>query len=184
MTDPDRTAVLVTTRLVRRGRAEEFERWAERHDAAIRASPGVLGTVRLDQPGGFAHFVQRFASEEEARRWSEGPERASLTAEASAFSAEHRQCATGMSVSLRLPSEAAVPNWKNWLATWACAYPVSLVLNYLLEALPITLPKFVQVGIISGALIAVLTWFVLPRVRGVLRPWLLACDEGLRKEPG
>lgn len=186
MNDSDTTATLVNTRLVRADAGDRFDRWADRLAETLRSTPGAVGSVRLDQPGGLVHFVHRFRAEDDLRRWSDSPERRALAAEADAFSSEHRQTATGARISLTLPSEAAIPNWKNWLATWACAFPVTLLLNAFLGALPFDLPQFVQLAITSGALIAVLTWFVLPQAKKRLRSWLLegADGDGLREEPG
>jgi antibiotic biosynthesis monooxygenase (ABM) superfamily enzyme len=82
---------------------------------------------------------------------------------------------------IRLPSEQAAPKWKTFIATWAAVLPLLLVLNALVGLLP--LPKLVRLPLSSVLLTASLTWFVLPFVRRRVRPWLLADDEGIRKEP-
>lgn len=178
--------MLVASRLVHAGREEEFARWADRFDEAARACAGGRGGMRLEQPNGLVHFIQRFESEEAARRWCDSDVRRRLGAEADAFSAEHSEIATGDRVQVRLPSEAAVPKWKLWLATWAAVFPLLLAMNAIAKAVAGGLPQAVQLGLTSLAMTAVLTWFVLPEIRKRLRPWLFRDDEngGLKKEPG
>jgi antibiotic biosynthesis monooxygenase (ABM) superfamily enzyme len=43
----------------------------------------------------------------------------------------------------------------------------------------------VELAVTSSIMTATLTWLILPRIRKLLRPWLLAGDDGgLRKDPG
>lgn len=185
MPDPDSSATLITTRLVLAGRGPKFDRWADRVEAAVRASPGYMGGTRLEQPGGLVHFLHRFAGEDDLKRWTDSPERRALTKAADAFSRPRRQTATGAQPRFQLPSEATAPKWKTWVATWAAVFPMLLLLNAAIAALPFDLPEPVELAVSSLALTALLTWIILPRVRKLLRPWLFGDADGkLRREPG
>lgn len=181
-----RPTVLVASRLVHAGREEEFGRWAQRFNEAAHECAGGRGGLRLEQPDGLIHFVQRFASEEDARGWLASDVRRGLAAEADAFSREHHEIATGDNAQVRLPSELSVPKWKLWLATWAAVFPLLLLLNAAIKVVAGGLPQPVQLAIMSLAMTAVLTWFVLPELRKRLRPWLFRDDKdgSLKKEPG
>jgi antibiotic biosynthesis monooxygenase (ABM) superfamily enzyme len=178
MDTPARHATLVTSRLVFAGREEAFARWIDRVEAAARESPGYLGGARMDQPGGLSHFLHRFASESDLNRWSDSAERHRLTEEADSFSGPRRQTALGLQPHFHLPSEAAAPKWRTWIATWAAVFPLLLVLNALVGLLPFDLPKPVELAATSLVMTATLTWLILPRVRKLLRPWLLCDHDG------
>lgn len=180
----DASATLITTRLVYAGRGEEFDGWADRVESAARSSPGYVGGVRLEQPGGLVHFMHRFATQEDLDRWTDSPERRALTEDAEPLSAAHRQTQAGAQPRFRLPSEATAPKWKEWLLTWAAVFPVTLIVNTALNALPFELPMPVQTALSSLILVALLTWAILPRIRKWLRPWLFRDDQGeLRRDP-
>ncbi len=182
---PDQPAALITTRLIKDGREEDFARWADRLDDAAEREADAAGVVRLEQPGGFVYAVQRFRTAEDARRWRDAPARHALDAEADAFSTGCSRLEDGRRVQVRIPSEAATPKWKTWIATWLAVFPLLLVLNGLMALLPFKLPAPVELAATSLVMTATLTWFVLPRIRKLLRPWLLADgDGGLRKDPG
>ena len=185
MHDPDQPAALVTTRLIRPGREDEFARWAERLDEAAAREADAAGVVRLEQPSGLVYAVHRFRSAADARRWQGASARRALEAEAEAFSSGCSQLEEGRRVEIRVPSETAIPKWKTWIATWFAVFPLLLALNGLVALLPFKLPPPVELAVTSLVMTATLTWFVLPYIRKRLRSWLLADGEdGLRRDPG
>jgi uncharacterized protein len=180
--DTETHVTMATSFLVRAGREDAFESWVDRYCDAARASPGHLAVMRLDQAGGLVHLVHRFAGRAEVDRWEASPEHERLVKEADAFAVHRSERGRGGQTRFHLPSEAAAPKWKTWLATWVAVFPVLLALNTAVRALGPDLPPPVQLAITSPILTALLTWAILPQVRRVLRPWLLAGDEGeLRK---
>jgi hypothetical protein len=181
----DQTAALITTRLVKEGREDEFARWAERLDDVAEREADAVGVVRLEQPSGLIYAVHRFRTVDDARRWHDAPARHALEAEAAAFSSGCSQLEKGRRVQIRVPSETAIPKWKSWIATWVAVFPLLLVLNGLLALLPSKAPQPVELAATSLVMTATLTWAILPRIRTLLRSWLLADEDGgLRKDPG
>jgi hypothetical protein len=182
-TPPRITAIV--TRLVQAGHEDSFARWAEAFDTAARASPGVVRTLRLEQPGGLVHFLHDFESREALARWTGSPRYAELKDAADGFSAERVQLIDPGQCEVRLPSDAAVPKWKSWIATWTVVFPLLLALNALVRTFAAGAPQPVQLGATSLVMTATLTWLVLPVIRKRLRPWLFHDKEhGVRKEPG
>ena len=176
---------LVTSRLVRAGHEEEFAGWADRLDEAVGQMPGARGTLRLDQPAGLHHFIHRFDSEIALEQWRASPDHRSLTAEADAYSVGCAQVTTGEHRQASLPSEATAPKWKTWLATWVTVFPLLLLLNMTVRSVGAGLPQPVQLGLTSLIMTAALTWYILPRIRKLLRPWLFGDEQGgLRRDPG
>ncbi|WP_375427520.1 hypothetical protein [uncultured Sphingomonas sp.] len=177
-------AALITTRLVKQGREDEFARWADRLDDVAEREADVAGVVRLEQPSGLVYAVHRFRSVEDARRWRDAPARHALDAEAKAFSSGCSQLEDGRRIRVRVASETAVPKWKNWVATWVAVFPLLLIMNGLFALLPFKLPRILELAVISLILTATLTWLVLPRIRKLFRSWLLTDEHGgLRKDP-
>lgn len=176
---------LVTSRLVRAGHQTEFTGWADRFDHAVGNMPGARGTLRLDQPAGLHHFIHRFDSEAALARWRDSTDYRSLTAEADAYSVGCAQVTTGEHRQAQLPSEATAPKWKTWLATWATVFPLLLLLNMAVRSVGADLPQPVQLGLTSLIMTAALIWYILPKVRKLLRPWLFGDERGgLRRDPG
>ncbi|WP_375402360.1 hypothetical protein [uncultured Sphingomonas sp.] len=185
MHQPSQTAAIITTRLLKPGREDEFARWAERLDEAAKRDADAAGVVRLEQPSGLVYAVHRFRTEQDARRWRDAPARHAFDAEAEAFSSGCSQLEIGARIQVRVPSETAIPKWKMWLATWLAVFPLLLALSGLISLFPADLPPPVELAATSLVMTATLTWLVLPRIRRSLRPWLLAGEDGgLRKEPG
>lgn len=182
---PDIPIAIFTTRLVHAGHEDEFAFWAEAFDAATRASPGAVRTLRLEQAGGLVHFLHDFESAEALGRWISSASHIELKRTADSFSAERVQRIEPGQSEIRLPSEGAVPKWKSWIATWAAVFPLLLVLNGLVRAVAGGVPQTVQLAATSLVMTATLTWLVLPAIRKRLRPWLFHDERhGLRKNPG
>lgn len=180
----DNPATLVTTRLVRAGHEDAFDRWAGRFEDAAAAAHGVRGTLRLEQPNGMTHFVHRFGSDAELERWRCSGAYLALAREADAYSVGRADEAHGDRRRARLPGEASAPKWKTWIATWASVFPLLLLLNAAVKSVGDGLPQTVQLGITSLVMTAALTWFILPQVRKLLRPWLFSDGGGaLRRDP-
>lgn len=116
------------------------------------------------------------------RVWDASPDRARLTEAADRFSSGRPQIVDGPDLRADLPSETAVPKWKTFLATWTSVFPILLLLNTIVNALPVQMPMPIQLAGTSLILTATLTWIILPQVKKLLRPWLLAAaDGGLRR---
>ena len=144
-----------------------------------RPQPG-----KLEQRSGLVHFVEHFDSPEAADAWRASPEHERLAGEADAFTKGRLELRHGEAVDLKLPSETVVPRWKLAVATWTAVFPLLLLLNTGVRALPVRLPQQVQLAITSLIMVASLTWFILPQVKKLLRPWLFDDGEGgLRRDP-
>jgi antibiotic biosynthesis monooxygenase (ABM) superfamily enzyme len=58
--DPDQTVTIVTSRAIRAGSEEDFERWVEELNRIACAAPGYRAAIRLGQTAGFQHLLFRF----------------------------------------------------------------------------------------------------------------------------
>jgi uncharacterized protein len=180
--ETEQHVTMASSFLVHAGKEDAFERWVDRYCAAAGASPGHMAVMRLDQPGGLVHFVHRFAGERHVDGWEGSPDHAALVRELDGVATHRSERGRGGQTRFHLPSEGAAPKWKTWVATWLAVFPVLLAISSTVRALAPDLPPVGQLAITSPILTALLTWFILPWVRKVARPWLLVGDEGqLRK---
>ena len=99
----------------------------------------------------------------------------SLVDEVKNYSTQHYERATGMETWFALPNLKTVkapPKWKMFIVTLLTAYVVSFIAHFLLasylDSWSLLASNFVYVGI----LVAVLTYFALPRLSILLRSWL------------
>ena len=167
--DPQ-TMTVVVTRVVRPGREREFVGWADEIDRAVSRRPGHVGGVRLHDDEGLNHLVHQFDSPENLRAWEESDERRALLERGRSFSDERRTTQGGSHTWFDVPSGNAPPSWKQFLLTWAAAFPTLLVISTLVGLAQ--LPQVLALAVSSCALTALLTWVILPRVTRRARRWL------------
>lgn len=176
MTDP---FTVVVTRIVRLGREEAFERALREYIPRSVEHPGHLGVLILRPPPGGREYgaVLRFESREawEGLRESDGY-RAFLEGIREHLESDQRiETATGLeawiaplgATTVRVP-----PRWKLALLTWVGVDLVALVLTFTLAPLTAGLPWFVGFLAFNAAVVAGLTWVVMPVLGRLARPWL------------
>src|SRR3954463_2294071 len=178
--DSQKPVTVVVTRVVRPNKEDEFARWADEVDSAAARFDGHLGGVRLHDAQGMNHLIYQFDSEEHLKAWEASPRRRELLREGDQYSKPERSTSQGLHTWFDIPGSSVSQRWKNFLLTWAAAYPILLVLNLGLTALVPQLPRPLSLGITSGILTAVLTWVVLPKLTRRARPWLL---HGAKPDP-
>lgn len=176
-------AMLVLSRVMRPGRDDAYDAWVERVAAAALGEGRALSTARLDQAGGIHHLLLHFETEAAMRDWRQGATFAALVAEGEAFSVGLAQAGRGTAPRFDLPSEAAAKKWKTALVTWLGVVPALLLFSTLVRWLLPAAPRLVQQVLSSILLTVALTWFILPRVRGWSRFWMLQASDGsLRRD--
>lgn len=169
---------VVITRAVRAGREEAFE-------AAVRAwvpdalgFPGHLGVHMLRPPPGGREYgaVLKFASADAWAAFRDDPKyRAFLAAVREHLEAEPQvETVTGLESWFTPPGAAPVvpPRWKVALVSWAGVDLTALVLTYTLVPLTAGWPWVFQFLTFNAAVVAGLTWLVMPPLSRALRPWL------------
>jgi uncharacterized protein len=161
---------VVVTRVVKPGKEREFVAWADEVDRAASRAPGHAGGIRLHDDQGLNHLVYQFDTREHLRAWEESPERQELLARGRPFSDERRTTAGGANAWFDVPSGNAPPGWKQFLLTWAAAFPTLLVVSTLVRL--VGLPQVIALAITSCVLTALLTWVILPWVTRRARRWL------------
>ena len=164
------TQTVVVTRVVRPGKERQFVAWADDMDHAASSAPGHVGGVRLHDDQGLSHLVYQFDSAGHLHEWERSPQRHELLQRGREFSDEGRSTSGGPSTWFDVPGGNAPPGSKQFLLTWAAAFPTLLVVSKLVGL--IGLAQVLALAISSCILTALLTWVILPRVTRRARPWL------------
>lgn len=176
--DPDQTATIVTSRAIRAGHEEEFERWVEELNRLARSAPGYRAAIRLGQTAGFQHLIFRFDNRAAAETWHDDPRMRGHVAVADRFSTSLRQIEVGDGVAFDLPSDASASKWKRFVTTWLTVFPVLLVVSLIVRTALKTAPLPLQLLPSSLLLTATLQWIILPRLQRYTRFWLLQDGSG------
>ena len=176
--DPDQTATIVTSRAIRAGREEEFERWVETLGHLARVAPGYRAAIRLGQTAGFQHLLFRFDDQASVDTWQADPALVAHVAIADGFSTSLRQIEVGDGVAFELPSDASASKWKRFVTTWLAVFPVLLAVSLTVRALLQDAPVPLQLLPSSLILTATLQWIILPRLQRHTRFWLLQDSSG------
>ncbi len=176
--DPDQTATIVTSRAIRAGHEQEFERWVEELYRLARAAPGYRAAIRLGQTAGFQHLLFRFDDSATAEAWHDDPAMRAHVAVADGFSTALRQTGVGDRVAFDLPSDASASRWKRFVTTWLTVFPVLLVVSLTVRTALPDAPLPLQLLPSSLLLTATLQWIILPRLQRYTRFWLLQDGSG------
>lgn len=177
---PTEPLVLVTTWTATEGHTDDVARLG--HDMlaeAARYEGHLDGTILHDDGSPAFHFVHTFRAADELQRWMDSPERKELSVALSRIA--HRegspQRITGLEgwfVSHR-DGTATIkppPRWKMWLASFAGAYPLVCLFQWLLAPSLEDLPLLLRSAIFPLLLLSLMTYLVMPTVTRVLHGWL------------
>jgi uncharacterized protein len=181
--DMEQTVTVLASRVVTAGEVERFRDWAERADAAAATIDGHRASVRLEQPGGLFHLVLQFRDRAALDAWESSNAYAALIAEGADFSIRQRQEQEGAQTWFRVPSEASASKRRQVLLTLATVYPLLLVISVTANALIGDWPMPLRLLVSAVVLTTLLTFVVLPRVRGRAQTWLLADERGEIRSP-
>lgn len=121
------------------------------------------------------YVIVRFDNEPNLDNWEKSDARNILVDEVTNYTTQYYVRATGMETWFSLPNMKTVkapPKWKMFLVTLMSAYIISLIVHLLfaqyMDSWPLLESNFVYVSI----LVAMLTYFAMPRLSVLLRRWL------------
>lgn len=177
---PQQSPEPVTVTIARRvspGRERDFEGW---YDGIVRSAsryPGFLGAgiLRPNRAGQDWHVVYRFASPDDQRHWEESAERRDWLERGEQLMDEvavHRVSGLETWFEVRGRTAPAPPKWKMMLVTLLAVYPLALLINVMVLPHLGGAPLLVRVLALSGLLVPLMTWVVMPRLTALLSGWL------------
>lgn len=171
---------VVVSRRVRPGSEEAFRAWAAGFEREMALFPGHVG-CQLVPPVGEAQlewvFVFTFDSPRSLQAWVSSPVRARWLAQVEPLveGQDQAQLISGLEALFGLlpPSVAPPPPvWKVAVSVLVGLYPTSLLNAVFLTPLLQELPLAIRVLVSVVAVVALMTWVVMPLVTRALKPWL------------
>ncbi len=165
---------------VKKGHEAEFESSMKALMDKALTYPGHLGVTIIRPTGGsdLYRFVYRFDTGEHMVAWHSSEERAELMNAVSPHISEDRFETTdvlALWVDPSLPPTApAPPKWKLVSVTWFGIFPTVVVVSYLLKAVNFEAPIPVRGFVLSGLVVPIAGYFVIPPLQKLLHGWLHA----------
>jgi len=179
-------------------RVAEATVWAQTGVTLANRYPGFLGSgwVRAGEQSTVWHMLYRFSNEQTLAEWEQSPERAWWLEMGKGFVRDERsrrrtgiegwfdEPPTGsipaVADAASAPLPIAPPRWKQAVAIWLGFFPVNLAFALLMSFVPPWdgVPLAVRVLVTTLVLTPIMTYWVLPWVTRMLRPWLERAASG------
>lgn len=176
--EPEPQLTAVVSRRIHPGREDEYERTMREFVAWCLAQPGHLGLHVLRPAAGERDYtvVSRFRDEGARRAFTGSGEYARWMARLAPLTEgdPRIQELTGLEAFVSLPERALrrPPSWKQAAATFLGVLPTALVLGAVLAPRLAGLPLLARAAVFNAAVVASLTWLVMPLVTRALHAWL------------
>lgn len=172
---------VVISQLVKSGCEDAYEAWVKDIVSVARTYTGHLGTnVIRPQPGVRPEYVIifRFDNYENLNRWMESRDRKYWLNQGKSLvqSDPYVQQLNGLEAWFSIPGQPlkTPPRYKTALLTWAVVYVLINLLNTFLTPLFRGLSPLIISLIVSGIMVVLLTYVVMPRVSRLFNRWLYA----------
>jgi uncharacterized protein len=181
MEQDEEFVTVVISQLVKPGCEKAYEAWVKDITKVARTYIGHLGTnVIRPQSGVRSEYtiIFRFDNYKNLKTWMESRDREYWLTQAKSLvdSEPHVQQISGLEAWFSIPSQPlqTPPRYKMALLTWAVVYVLINLLNTFLTPLLRSLPALIVSLIVSGIMVALLTYVVMPRISRLFSKWLYA----------
>lgn len=170
----------IAHRRAKAGCTDAYEALVRGMFADTQKFPGFLGAdlIPPHQEGGEYQVVLRFATEADMERWDVSPQRAlwhKRLRTVAEGDPEYRLL-TGLEAWFTqplVPTNHPPVRWKMALITWFGIFPtVALLLAFIAPYLA-ALPFLLRTAIITGLVVLIMTWGIMPRLTPLFRNWLV-----------
>jgi uncharacterized protein len=182
---PAEGATVVITHRLRENALAAYEDWLQEIAPLCKASPGHLDWHIVRPIPGLSEtytIVIRFDTIDHLRAWMESPTRARLIKKVQHLFATGDDFFISSGLDFWFtPAEAKakVPiRWKQYLVTWSAIFPLALVVPLLvaplLHLLGLPNNRFVSTLTVTGVVVFLMVYVVMPRYTRLLRRWLFS----------
>lgn len=176
-------ASAVITHRVSEAQQAAYEQWLEEIGPACRASEGVLDWHLIRPITGYSDtysVIIRYDSEHHLKQWMASESRRQLIAKVESLltGKDSYQIKSGLDFWFMPEVAAAKPpvRWKQFLITWSAIFPlvslIPLVLVPLLRQAGLPANHALDTLLITGVVVALMVYVVMPRYTRLVRSWL------------
>ena len=169
----------VISHYIRSGRESGYEEWLQGISQVAREFEGHRGvTILRPQPGLRAEYViiLRFDEYDHLCKWMRSRDRQEWIERAEPLieKPENIQVLTGLEALVSLPNTASPPPPKHKTAfvTWIGVYICASLLGYFLVPYLSGLPYLLRQAIVTGLVVILLAYVVMPRLTRLFHKWL------------
>ena len=169
----------VISHYIRPGRESGYEDWLEGISATARKFEGHEGvTILRPQAGSRKEYViiLRFNKYRNLCNWMRSKERQEWIERAKPLTekSENVQILTGLEALVSLPNNASPPppKYKTAFVTWIGVFLCVSVLGYFLAPYLAGLPYLLRQAIMTGLVVILLAYVVMPRLTRLFSGWL------------
>jgi uncharacterized protein len=176
-------ATVVITHRVCPEHQEEYDLWLNEITPVCRASGGFLDLQIVRPISGLTStytVVIRFDTRDHLEGWIGSADRKRLIDKVRPLLAKDDDFYISSGLDFWFTpegAEAKVPiRWKQWLVTWSAIYPlvlgVPLIVLPLLRQTGLPANRFLDTFIVSGTLVSLMVYVVMPRYTRLIQRWL------------
>ncbi|CAG4883612.1 Antibiotic biosynthesis monooxygenase [Georgfuchsia toluolica] len=177
---PPEHVFFVVRHKVKAGAQDAYENWTRRTMKVAARFPGHLGVRIMRPPSGQNEYVisVRFESHGDAGHWYRSKERRALMDEMDSLldSSEQIDVVSGIDYWFTPASSVTPPRWKQWLLTTTVIWPLTVVVPPILQPAfdlwPLLGLSGVRHGLIAAAMVALVTYVIMPRYTRLFAQWL------------
>lgn len=169
----------IISHYIRPGRESGYEQWLGDISQVARQFEGHNGvTILRPQPGSRAEYViiLRFDNYKNLCQWMRSPSRKECISRAKPLieKPENVQILTGLEALVSLPNTASPPppKYKTALVTWIGVFVCASTLGYFLAPYLAGLPYLLRQAIMTGLVVILLAYVVMPRLTRFFHKWL------------
>lgn len=181
----DEGATVVITHRVRAQAQADYERWLLQIAPLCRASPGCLDWHIVRPVPGLTEtytVVIRFDTNEHLKLWMESEARRRLIEQARPLfvTGDDFHISSGLDFWFTpAGAKAKLPvRWKQYLVTWSAIYPLALLVPMVvvpaLDALGVPRLQPVTTLAVTGVVVFLMVYVVMPRYTRLVRRWLFS----------
>jgi antibiotic biosynthesis monooxygenase (ABM) superfamily enzyme len=179
----DEGATVVITHRVREGKQADYESWLDEIAPLCRASLGHLDWHIIRPIPGLTEtytVIIRFDTRAHLQDWMESPVRAGLIEKVRPLLVTGDDFFTSSGLDFWFTpagAKAKLPvRWKQYLVTWSAIYPLVLgvpsVVTPVLRHLGIPSNRFLTTLAVTGAVVFLMVYIVMPRYTRLIKRWL------------
>jgi uncharacterized protein len=176
-------ATVVITHRVRDGQHAAYEQWLNEIGPKCRASAGHLDWHIIRPIAGLTAtytVVIRFDTREHLEMWMGSQERRRLIDQARPLLATDDDFLVRSGLDFWFTPEGAkakLPTrWKQFLVTWSAIYPlvlgIPLIVVPILRSLGIAQNRYLDTLVVTGSVVSLMVYLIMPRYTKVLQRWL------------